>query len=156
MTDQVFNSLPRRLPNSVSSLCAVACFVFGGCATAPANPDTLTVAAEPGRAVVIGWGNTAGEKARAALITTQGARVSSLFVASANQQKSGFGENIARLPPGDYALTVSCDLYIDYRIFPHDTVVQAALRANRVYRLRANPQGRKCLPTLEDVTEKDK
>ena len=125
-------------PDSYSWLSALACIVFTGCA------------------IVIGWGNTTAEKARAALTTTPGARVSSLFVARANEQKFGFGTNIARLAPGDYALTVFCELYIDYRIFPQDTALKAALRANRVYRLRAEPEGRRCQPTLEDVTAQEK
>jgi hypothetical protein len=156
MADQSFASIRQRGPDSCLWLCAWACAVLAGCATAPAKPDALVASPEPDRAVVIGWGNTTAEKARAALTTTQGARVSSLFVAKANEQKFGFGTNIARLAPGDYALTISCELYIDYRIFPQDTELKAALRANRVYRLRAEPEGRRCQPTLEDVTDQEK
>lgn len=156
MADRNLVSIRRGGPHASSWLCALACLVFTGCATAPANPDALVVAAEPDRAIVIGWGNTAAEKARAALTTTQGARVSSLFVARANEQKFGFGMNIARLAPGDYALTVFCELYVGYRIFPQDTEMRAALRANRVYLLRADPEGRRCQPTLVDVTEQKK
>ena len=132
------------------------CVALAGCAAAPANPDALFAAPEPGRAVVIGWGNSTVEKARAALTPGKGARVSSLFVSKANEQKAGFGENITRLMPGEYRLTITCDLYVDTRNFPHDTVVQAALRADRVYRLRASPEGRKCQPYLEDVTDREK
>ncbi|MCE9641771.1 MAG: hypothetical protein K8S22_16765 [Betaproteobacteria bacterium] len=156
MADKISASIRYSGPDSYSWLSALACVVFTGCATAPANPDALVISPEPDRAIVIGWGNTAAEKARAALTTTPGARVSSLFVARANEQKFGFGTNIARLAPGDYALTVFCELYIDYRIFPQDTALKAALSANRVYRLRAEPEGRRCQPTLEDVTGQEK
>ena len=83
-------------------------------------------------------------------------RVSSLFVAKVNEQKSKFGENITRLVSGDYALTIACELYVDYRIFPQDKVIQASLRAGRVYRLRAEPEGRRCQPEIEDVTDREK
>jgi hypothetical protein len=102
--------------------------------------------------VVVGWGNSAGEQARAALTPSPGTRVSSLYVAKANEQKIGFGENIARLPAGEFDLTINCGLYVDFRYFPHDTVVHATLQAGRVYRLRAEPQGRRCEPYLEDAT----
>src|SRR5476649_1499401 len=105
MTDRNSGSLQRRYYHLLS--CAAACVALAGCAAAPVNPDALFVAAEPGRAVVIGWGNAAGEKARAALTPGQGTRVSSLSVAKANEQKSGFGENITHLPPGEYELTIA-------------------------------------------------
>lgn len=133
---------------------AAALAALAGCAAVPAEPDAITAAAEPGRAVIIGWGNTAGENARAALTPAQGTRVSSLFVSRANTQKISSGENIARVPPGEYELTISCGLYIDYRLFSNESVVHATLNANRVYRLRAAPQGRTCQPFLEDVTGK--
>ncbi len=127
---------------------------LAGCAAAPANPDVTYVAPDPGRAVIVGWGNSAGEQARAALTPGRGTRVSTLVVAKANSQKSGFGENITRLPPGEFDLTINCGIYVDARYFPHDTVVQATLLAGRVYRLRAAPEGRKCQPYLEDTTGK--
>jgi hypothetical protein len=138
------------------TVCVAACIIIAGCAAAPVNPEASHVAPEPGRAVVIGWGNSAGEKARAALTPGRGTRVSSLFVVKVNEQKGGFSENITRLPPGEFELTINCVLYVDSRDFPHDTVVHAALRAGRVYRLRAEPQGRKCQPFLEDVTDAKK
>ena len=156
MSDQISAAPRRGLPNHLAWLGAVACVALAGCAAPPANPEAQSVAPEPEHALVIGWGNTALEKARAALITTQGARVSSLFVARVNEQKGKFGENIARLAPGDYALTIACELYVDYRIFPQDTVIKTSLRAGRVYRLRAEPEGRRCQPALEDVTDKEK
>ena len=140
----------KRLRNLLA--CATLCAILAGCATAPAAPEPTVVAPEPGRAVVIGWGNSAGEQARAALTPSPGTRVSSLYVAKANEQKSGLGENIARLPAGEFDLTITCGLYVDYRYFPHDSVVHATLQAGRVYRLRAVPQGRRCQPFLEDVT----
>jgi hypothetical protein len=132
-----------------------ASITFARWAAAPGGPDALSVAPEPGRAVVIGWGNTAGEKARAALTYAPGTRVTSLVVSKANATKSGFGENIARLLPGEYDLTISCELYLGYRNFADDAVVHATLRADRVYRLRAAPEGRRCQPFLEDITGKD-
>ena len=135
--------------------CLGACIVVAGCAATAVNPDAITAAPEADRAVIIGWGSSAGENARAALTPAQGTRVSMLVVSKANDRKLSFGENIARLPPGEYALTISCGLYIDYRYFPHDTVVHAVLNAGSVYRLRAAPTGRKCLPSLENVTSRD-
>ena len=133
---------------------ACLCAALAGCAAAPANPDAITIIPEPGRALVVGWGRTAGENARAALTPVRGTRVSSLYVSKANEQKIS-SENITRLAPGEYDLTVSCGLYIDYRLFPSDTVIHAQLGASRVYRLRAEPQGRRCQPYLEDVTDKN-
>ena len=132
---------------------ACLCTALAGCAAAPANPDAVAITPEAGRILVVGWGHTAGENARAALTPAQGTRVSSLYVSGANEQKIS-GENVARLAPGEYDLTVSCGLYIDYRLFSSDTVIHAELSGNRVYRLRAQPQGRKCHPYLEDVTGK--
>lgn len=133
---------------------AAACVALAGCAAVPVDPGAITAAPEAGRAVIIGWGNTAAENARAALTPEKGTRVSSLFVSRANTQKISSGENIARVPPGAYELTISCGLYIDYRVFSNESVVHATLNANRVYRLRAAPQGRTCQPFLEDVTGK--
>ena len=144
---QAYAMLRRRLALSVA-----ACGVLAGCAAAPANPDAPSVAAEPDRAIVVGWGNTAGENVRAALTPAEGVRVSSLFVARANAQKISFGENIARLAPGQYELTVACGLYISLSLYTSETVVPATLNANRVYRLRAEPAGRRCRPFLEEVT----
>ena len=136
--------------------CAAACAALAGCAAAPTGSDASLVAPEPGRAVVIGWGHSAGEQARASLEPAKGTRVSSLYVAKANEQKAGFGENSARLAPGEFDLTITCGLYVDFRYFPHDTVIHATLGAGRVYRLRAEPQGRKCQPFLEEVTDMEK
>ncbi len=133
---------------------AAALAALAGCTTVATDPDAVTTAPEPGRAVIIGWGNTAAENARAALTPEKGTRVSSLFVSRANTQKISSGENIARVPPGEYELTISCGLYIDYRVFSNESVVHATLNANRVYRLRAAPQGRTCQPFLDDVTGK--
>ena len=135
---------------------ACLCAALASCTAAPANPDAVAIIPEPGRALVVGWGHSAGENARAALTPVKGVRVSSLYVAKANEQKISFGENIARLSPGEYDLTITCGLYIDYRFFPVDTVIHAQLSANRVYRLRAEPQGRRCYPSLEDVGATEK
>ena len=133
---------------------AAACAALSGCAPAPVNPDAITAAPEPGRAVVIGWGNTPAENARAALSAQQGTRVTRLFVAFSDGQKMSFGENVARLPPGDHTLILSCGIYVDLRFFSYDSELRATLNANRVYRLRANPEGRRCEAYLEDVTSK--
>ena len=137
-------------------LITVACAAVAGCTTAPRDPDVITAAPDPTRAIIIGWGNTPAENARAALTPEPRSRVSRLFVAKANAQKISFGENIARLPPGEYELTISCGIYLDYRFFTHETVMRATVDANRVYRLRAEPEGRRCGPFLEDVTGKDR
>lgn len=131
---------------------AATCAAVAGCASAPINPDAITAAPEPGRAVVIGWGNTPAENARAALAPEQGTRVTRLFVAYADGQKMSFGENVARLPPGEHILILSCGIYVNLRFFTYDNELRATLNANRVYRLRANPEGRRCEAYLEDVT----
>jgi hypothetical protein len=138
-------------------LCVAISIALAGCAAPPrANPDREVVAPVPGRALVVGWGNAAGEQARAALTPAQGTRVTRLYVAQANEQKTGFGENIVRLPPGSYALTITCGIYVDYRYFEYGALLQAQLDAGRVYRLRAAPEGRRCEQTLEDVTGREK
>ncbi len=65
-----------------------------------------------------------------------------------------FGENIVRLPPGEYDLAVSCGIYVYYRFFTDDKFIHATLDANRVYRLRPDLDGRRCEASLEDVTGK--
>lgn len=152
MKKQIHVEPPRTLPHHRRALGMAACFALAGCAAAPANPDAPLVAAEPGRALVVGWGNTAGENVRAALTPADGTRVSSLFVTKANAQKISFGENIARLAPGQYELTIACGLYISLSLYTTESVVPATLNANRVYRLRAEPAGRRCQPFLEEVT----
>ena len=131
-----------------------ACAALSACAPAPINPDAITAAPEPGRAVVIGWGNTAVENARASLSAEWTTRVTRLFVAFADGRKMSFGENIARLEPGDRDLIISCGIYVNHRFFTYDSALRATLAANRVYRLRANPEGRRCEGYLEDVTGK--
>ena len=131
-----------------------ACAALSACAPAPINPDAITAAPEPGRAVVIGWGNTAAENARASLSAEWTTRVTRLFVAFADGRKMSFGENIARLDPGDRDLIISCGIYVNHRFFTYDSALRATLAANRVYRLRANPEGRRCEGYLEDVTGK--
>jgi hypothetical protein len=133
---------------------AGACAVLGGCAPVPINPEAITAAPDPGRAVVIGWGNTAAENARAALTPESGSRVTNLYVVQANAQKISLGENIARVPPGEYDLTIFCGIYVYYKYFAHQKVIHATLDANRVYRLRSDLDGRRCEPYLEDVTGK--
>jgi len=90
-------------------VCGVlACAAAAGCALAPAGSAPAATTPEPGYALIVGWGRTAGENAASALTGAQGARVAALFVASANAQKVSFGQNVARLAPGNYELTVSC------------------------------------------------
>ncbi len=133
--------------------CASVIATVAGCAGAPANPDAVMVRPEPGRALVVGWGNTVAENTRAALTPTQGTRVSALYVSRANEKKIPFGENIARLAPGEYDLTVACVLYVGYRDFRDDKVIRASLGSERVYRLRSEPEGRRCQPYLEEATD---
>jgi hypothetical protein len=135
-------------------LLATACFLLPACAPAPVNREPISAAPEAGRALVIGWGNTPAEDARAAVKAERGTRVTRLFVASADGKKTPFGENIARLSPGDHDLIISCGMYIDYRFFNYDSAMRASLGANRVYRLRADPAGRRCEASLDDVTGK--
>ena len=130
------------------------CVTLSACAPAPINPDAITAAPEPGRAIIIGWGNTAAENARASLSAEWTTRVTRLFVAFADGKKMSFGENIARLEPGDRELIISCGIYVNHRFFTYDSALRATLAANRVYRLRANPDGRRCEGYLEDVTGK--
>jgi hypothetical protein len=133
---------------------AAACAALAACAPAPVNPEAITAAPEPGRAVVIGWGNTPAENARAALSAEWTTRVTRLFVAFADGQKLSFGENVARLAPGDRDLIISCGIYVNHRFFTYDKALRATLVANRVYRLRADPDGRRCEASIEDVTGK--
>jgi len=130
------------------------CVTLSACAPAPINPDAITAAPEPGRAIIIGWGNTAAENARASLSAEWTTRVTRLFVAFVDGRKISFGENIARLEPGDRDLIISCGIYVNHRFFTYDSALRATLAANRVYRLRANPEGRRCEGYLEDVTGK--
>ena len=130
------------------------CVTLSACAPAPINPDAITAAPEPGRAIIIGWGNTAAENARASLSAEWTTRVTRLFVAFADGRKVSFGENVARLEPGDRDLIISCGIYVNHRFFTYDSALRATLAANRVYRLRANPEGRRCEGYLEDVTGK--
>jgi len=130
------------------------CVTLSACAPAPINPDAITAAPEPGRAIIIGWGNTAAENARASLSAEWTTRVTRLFIAFADGRKMSFGENIARLEPGDRDLIISCGIYVNHRFFTYDSALRATLAANRVYRLRANPEGRRCEGYLEDVTGK--
>ncbi|MEO7727603.1 MAG: hypothetical protein ABIS45_10155 [Burkholderiales bacterium] len=127
---------------------------LAGCAPDAVKPDTIAAAPDPGRAVIIGWGNSPLEDARAALLPQQGTRVTRLFVASTNGRKTSFGENVVRVAPGDTELIIACGIYVGYRFFSYDGALRATLDANRVYRLRANPAGRRCEPALDDVTGK--
>ena len=137
-----------------SLVLGAVCVTLSACAPAPINPDAITAAPEPGRAIIIGWGNTAAENARASLSAEWTTRVTRLFVAFADGKKMSFGENIARLEPGDRELIISCGIYVNHRFFTYDSALRATLAANRVYRLRANPDGRRCEGYLEDVTGK--
>jgi len=137
-----------------SLVLGAVCVTLNACAPAPINPDAITAAPEPGRAIIIGWGNTAAENARASLSAAWTTRVTRLFVAFADGRKMSFGENIARLEPGDRDLIISCGIYVNHRFFTYDSALRATLAANRVYRLRANPEGRRCEGYLEDVTGK--
>ena len=155
MADRNQGSFRHTMRHYPLWLCA-ACMALAGCVAPPAPKvqDAVTAAPEPGRALVIGWGNTAGENARAALTPEQGSRVSRLFVSTIDGQRVSFGENIARIPPGEHALGISCGIYVDYRLFADDKLIRATVNANRVYRLRSDLEGRRCEPYLEDVTGK--
>ena len=131
---------------------AGACIALAGCAPAPVSPPA--VGAEPGVAVIVGWGNTMAENARAALTAEPGTRVSALFVAQANEQKFSLGHNVVRLAPGDYGLTIRCSLYIGSWYYHDEDVIRTSLAGGRLYRLRAQPDGRRCEAYLEDVTGK--
>jgi hypothetical protein len=126
---------------------------LAGCAVAPAPPPP--VAAEAGRAVVVGWGNTAGEAARLIVQSMRGTVVSNLHVSKVNELKIPFGDDVARVIPGEYDLTIKCGIYVNERFFESDSVIRANLSGGHVYRLRAQPQARKCYPYLEDVTGKE-
>jgi hypothetical protein len=130
------------------------CIALAGCAPVPINPDAITAAPDPGRAVIIGWGNTIEENARAALTSAPGTRVTRLFVSFVNLRKIGIGENIVRVEPGEYDFTLSCGIYIYSRFYTYEAAMHATVSANRVYRLRAAPEGMRCEPYLEDVTDK--
>lgn len=144
----------RMMRGACRAALAAACIALTGCAPAPVTPDSITVAPEPGRAVVVGWGNTPAEDLRAALMAKQGTRVTRLFVAYADGRKMSFGENVARLAPGEHNLVLTCGIYVDLRFFSYDSEMRATLDANRVYRLRADADGRRCQPYLEDLTGK--
>jgi hypothetical protein len=137
----------------ISVLSLALCAALAGCGTAPATPER--VAPEPGRAVVVGWGNTAGEAAKLIFKSIQGTVVSTLHVSKVNGQAISYGQNVARVAPGEYDLTIACGIYVADRYFPSDSVIRADLKGNHVYRLRAEPQARKCYPYLEDITGKE-
>lgn len=148
----------RRRPiiRMLSNVALIAACALAGCATTAGSPDALPSAApESGRALIIGWGNTPAENARAAIKAEAGTRVTQLFVASVDGRKIAFAENIARVPPGEHALIISCGIYVGYRFFSYDSPMRAKVDANRVYRLRAHSEGRRCEPSLEDVTGKN-
>ncbi len=136
------------------AIALLACAALAGCIAPPLREEN-SVAPEAGRALVVGWGHSAGEQARESFIVTRGTRVSRLYVARVNEQKSGFGENVVRVPPGTYQLTLTCGIYIDTRYFEYEAALQATLTADRVYHLRAAPEGRRCQPYLEDATGKN-
>ena len=138
-----------------SGVCAYFCVVLAGCATPSAQVEIASVTPEADRALVVGWGNTAGEAARLIFKPALGTLVSDLYVAKVNEQKISYGQNIARVTPGEYDLTITCGIYIDQRFFGSASVVHANLIAGRVYRLRAQPEARKCYPYLEEVTGKE-
>ncbi len=128
------------------------CAALAGCGTPSAAPEAI--APEAGRALVVGWGNTAGEAARLILKSLQGTVVSTLHVSRVNEQAISYGQNVARVAPGEYDLTIACGVYVGDRFFLSDSVIHADLRGNHVYRLRAQPEARKCYPYLEDTTGK--
>src|SRR5437762_470407 len=153
-------SLPRaRARNGahgygvINVLSLALCTALAGCGTAPATPER--VPPEPGRAVVVGWGNTAGEAARLIFKSIQGTVISTLHVSKVNGQAISYGQNVARVAPGEYDLTIACGIYVGDRYFPSDSLIRADLSGNHVYRLRAQPQARKCYPYLEDTTGKE-
>jgi hypothetical protein len=139
--------------HGVISILSLALFTaLAGCGTAPATPER--VPPEPGRAVVVGWGNTAGEAAKLIFKSIRGTVISTLHVSKVNGQAISYGQNVARVAPGEYDLTIACGIYIGDRYFPSDSVIRADLKDNHVYLLRAEPQARKCYPYLEDTAGK--
>ena len=137
----------------IDFFCLALCAALAGCGKAPATLEAI--APEAGRAVVVGWGNTAGEAARLIFKSLQGTVVSTLHVSRVNEQAISYGQNVARVAPGEYDLTIACGIYIGDRFFLSDSVIHADLSGNHVYRLRAQPQARKCYPYLEDTTGKE-
>src|SRR3954463_3662134 len=110
------------------ALVVSVCIWLGGCAAKQISNEAVAVNAEPGRALIVGFGSTAVENARAALEPSDGTRVSSLFVAKANQQKIAFGQNVALQPPGTYGQTFVWGLSVDYQFFPKVVLMQVELR----------------------------
>jgi hypothetical protein len=145
------NSFSRRLAAALARASTLA-----GCALAPAptNPKLVPVDPSAGAATIMGWGSTAAENARAALTAESGTRVTQLYVAFVNGVKTGFGENTVRVPAGEPDLIVTCGVYIDLRFFTYDERLAAKVERDRVYELRANPEGRRCQPYLQDITGK--
>lgn len=137
-----------------TGVCACFCMVLAGCATPPAQMEIASVTPEADRALVVGWGNTAGEAARLIFKSAQGTLVSNLHVAKVNAQQISYGQNIVRVTPGEYDLMIACGIYIDERFFGSASVIHANLTAGRVYRLRARPEARKCYPYLEESAGK--
>ena len=136
------------------SVLSLALFTaLAGCGTAPATPER--VPPEPGRAVVVGWGNTAGEAAKLIFKSIRGTVISTLHVSKVNAQAISYCQNVARVTPGEYDLTIACGIYVGDRYFPSDSVIHADLKGNHVYLLRAEPQARKCYPYLEDTTGRE-
>lgn len=131
---------------------ALLASLFAGCAAYnPTNPAPAAETPTAGAATIVGWGNTAAENARAAMNAEFGTRVTRLYVSFVNGRKTGFGENTVRVQPGADVI-VMCGIYVDYRFFTYDERLEAKLEPNRVYELRANAEGRRCRPYLEDVT----
>lgn len=125
------------------------CAILTGCASPVGG---TRVDPESGRALVVGWGNTASEAANLIYKPALGMFVSNLNVAKVNAGPIPYGQNIARVAPGEHDLTISCGIYIDDRFFGSASVLHANLIAGHVYRLRAQPEARKCYPYLEDIT----
>lgn len=133
-------------------LCAAA---LAGCANAPTtNPPPRAVAPSTGVATIVGWGNTIGENASAAMSAEWTTRVTRLYVSFVNGNRTGIGENTARAPAGEPDVIVNCGIYVNHRFFTYDERIAVKLQAGRVYELRANVEGRRCQPYLEDITGK--
>lgn len=128
---------------------------LAGCANPPTtNPTPVAVTPVAGSATIVGWGNTIAENARAAGSAEWTTRVTRLYVSFVNGNKTGFGENIARVPAGEPDVIVNCGIYVNHRFFTYDERLTVKLEKDRVYELRANPEGRRCQPYIQDITGK--
>ena len=140
-----------NMNNRTLLACMCLSAVLAGCGTTRVTTGDVSVTPEPDRALVVGFGNTAGEAAMLVFKKSQGTLVSNLNVALVNGQKIPYGQNIGRVTPGEYDLTIFCGIYIDDRFFDSSSVIHANLAAGRIYRLRSHPRRGNVIRTLKSV-----